>query len=253
LDPVETAIGLSPEEDKNSSSNRHLLDPRVQSDNVPSGLDRIDQFSTPLDGAYTYDWDGSGVTVFILDSGIRTTHVEFEGRATCGFDFFNPNVTSPDRCRDVYSHGTHVAGIVAGRTDGVAKNANVVAVKVMDDNGDGSDSSVLAGMDYVLQQKQEHPDTPMVVNMSFLGALDSRFNKAVARLVNAGIVVVAAVGNYRKNACLFSPGSSRKVLTVGATMYNAKLQRDRATNFSNYGSCVDIYAYVCDGAPTMRV
>jgi serine protease len=124
---------------------------------VPSGLDRIDQFSTPLDGAYTYDWDGSGVTVFILDYGIRTTHVEFEGRATCGFDFFNQNVTSPDRCRDVYSHGTHVAGIVAGRTDGVAKNVNVVAVKVMDDSGDGSDSSVLAGMDYVLQQKKSIP------------------------------------------------------------------------------------------------
>jgi serine protease len=209
---------------------------------VPFGLDRIDQRSRPLDGRYRSIYDGTGVTVFVLDTGIRRTHTEFqqtERSVTCGFDFFNTNTSSPDRCIDMYTHGTHVAGIVGGQTSGVAKNVNLVAVKGLDNKGEGSDASLQAGIDYILGQKRAKPSTPMVVNMSFLGPLSLSDNAAVAQLTRAGVVVVAAAGNDNTNACLFSPGSSRHAITVGATESN-----DRIAPFSNYGLCVDLYAYV---------
>jgi subtilisin family serine protease len=139
----------------------------------------------------------------------------------------------------MYTHGTHVAGIVGGQTSGVAKNVNLVSVKGLGNDGVGSDASLLAGMDYILGQKRAQPSTPMVVNMSFLGPLSLSDNAAVAQLTRAGIVVVVAAGNGNTNACLFSPGSSRHAITVGATESN-----DRIARFSNYGLCVDLYAYV---------
>jgi subtilisin family serine protease len=130
---------------------------------VPFGLDRIDQRSRPLDGRYRFTRDGTGVTVFLLDTGIRHTHKEFQqsGRSvTCGFDFFNANTSSPESCLDAFNHGTHVAGIVGGQTSGVAKNVNLVAVKSLDDDGVGSDASLLAGIDYILGQKLAQPSHP---------------------------------------------------------------------------------------------
>ena len=208
---------------------------------VPRGLDRIDQASLPLDGQYKYRLDGTGVTVFVLDSGIRSTHVEFEGRApTCALDFYKED------CLDSSSHGTHVAGIIGGKRSGVAKNVTLVAVRVFGSDGGAPASTTTAGMDYILGQKKANPDTPMVVNMSFggVGVFLGSTSRAVTSLVDAGIVVVAAAGNEDQNACLFSPASALKAIAVGASTYDSTFKKDRRAEFSNYGPCVDIFAYV---------
>jgi subtilisin family serine protease len=195
--------------------------------NATWGIDRIDQANLPLNGAYTYNTTGQGVTTYIIDTGIRTDHVEFGARAQRGFDAFGGN------SEDCNGHGTHVAGTVGGSVYGVAKNVSLVAVRVLDCNGSGSFSGVIAGMDWVAA----NANGPSVANMSLGGGPSSTVNNAVNRLYIAGVAVVVAAGNSNTNACNSSPSSAPNAYTVGSTTSN-----DSRSSFSNYGDCVDIFA-----------
>lgn len=219
---------------------------------VPRGLDRIDQKSLPPDGKYNSKWDGTGVTIFIMDTGVRLSHTEFRAsdptvpgkpdlsrpsRARCGLDFFGTN------CNDEWNHGTHVAATAAGRTAGLARNASIVAIKTFDRFGKTSLANLLAGLDYILGEKKAGPkNTPMVTNMSLAGFFTLSLNCAVARLVRAGIVMVVSAGNGGRNAIWYSPASTRLAITVGAS--EDKSGQDSRATFSNFGLLVDIFAYV---------
>lgn len=159
--------------------------------------------------------------------------MDFEGRVTCGLSVF----PDEDPCRDGFGHGTHVAGIVGGSTYGVAKEVELVSVQVLNDQGEGSLSGMLLGLEYVLDQKLASPETPMIVNFSVSGRHHPLLDEAVEQAVQAGIPVIAAAGNHNKSACQYSPGSSEYAITVGAIN-----QRDAVLGFSNYGECVDILA-----------
>lgn len=200
---------------------------------APWGLDRIDQPSLPLDGLYHYPGDGSGTSVYIVDTGINLTHAEFGGRAVTGTDFVTPGGTAVD-CQ---GHGTHVAGIVGGASYGVAKNVRLVAVRVLDCSGSGSGSNVIAALDWVAQQKAASPATPMVVNMSLGGSAAAVIDSAVQRTVAAGVTVVVAAGNSGADACGTSPARAPGAIAVGATDSG-----DGYANFSNYGTCVALAA-----------
>jgi subtilisin family serine protease len=193
------------------------------------GLDRIDQHELPLNSTYGYDTDGTGVTVYIIDTGIRTTHSEFAGRASGGFSA----ITDGNGTNDCNGHGTHVSGTVAGTTYGVAKKASLVAVRVLGCNGSGSTSGVIAGIDWVTQNHGPNA----VANMSLGGGLSSALNTAVANAVASGVTFAVAAGNDNRNACNYSPASAPSAITVGATSSN-----DARASFSNYGTCVDINA-----------
>jgi len=193
------------------------------------GIDRIDQSTPTLDNSYTYNNDGSGVTVYIIDTGIRFDHTDFGGRASTGID----EVTSGGTAADCNGHGTHVSGTVAGATYGVAKNANLVAVRVLNCAGSGTTSGVIAGIDWVTANKI----TPAAANMSLGGGFSTTLNQAVARAVASGVTFAVAAGNSTANACNSSPSSEPSAITVGATDIN-----DGFAYFSNFGSCVDINA-----------
>jgi subtilisin family serine protease len=192
----------------------------------PWGLDRVDQRVRPLDQKYVDDSDGSGVNVYVLDSGIRTTHSEFEGRAKNAY-------TALDNAEDCNGHGTHVSGIIGGKTYGVAKNVTLWSVKVLDCHGIGTTSTILAGISWIRQNHKK----PAVVSMSFEGDESDFLGDFVRALVFEGITVVVAAGNDNDDACNYSPSSIEEVLTVGAINQN-----DARAPFSNYGSCVDLFA-----------
>ena len=210
----------------------HISGSGVES-SAPWGLDRIDQAQLPLDGLYHYGNDGTGTSVYIVDTGINFAHVEFGGRAVTGRDFVTTNGTAAD----CHGHGTHVAGTVGGATYGVAKNVRLIAARVLDCSGSGSESGVIAALDWVAQQKGSAPATPMVVNMSLGGDAADALDSAVARTVAAGVTVVVAAGNSAADACTASPARAASAITVGATDAS-----DSFASFSNYGSCVDISA-----------
>ena len=198
--------------------------------NPPSwGLDRIDQRDLPLSSSYTYQNEGQGVSIYIIDTGIRFNHQEFGSRAYSGYDF----VDNDNDASDCDGHGTHVAGTAAGETVGVAKKATLYAVRVLDCNGSGTYSGVIAGIDWVTQNHV----SPAVANMSLGGGYSSSVNTAVNNSVAAGVVYAVAAGNSNRNACNFSPASAANAITVGATESN-----DKRASYSNYGSCVDIFA-----------
>jgi len=194
------------------------------------GLDRIDQRDLPLDTTYNHDATGTGVDAYIVDSGIRITHQEFGGRASSGFDFVN-NDNNADDCN---GHGTHVAGTVGGTTFGVAKNVNLIAVRVLDCAGSGSSAGLLSGIDFVTQNHTG----PTVANMSlgFNGVVQS-IDDAVTASIAAGVSYALAAGNSNVDACGSSPGRTPNAITVGSTTMT-----DARSSFSNFGTCVDIFA-----------
>lgn len=198
---------------------------------VTWGLDRVDQRTLPLSNSYSYSADGTGVTVYIIDTGINFTHVDFEGRASKGRDYIAPGGTGTGA--DCNGHGTHVSGTVAGKTYGIAKKAKLVAVRVLDCAGSGWTSGVIAGIDWVTANKV----LPAVANMSLGGGKSLAMNAAVKRSSDAGITYAVAAGNNSADACNSSPSSEPSAITVGATDRN-----DTFASFSNRGTCVDLSA-----------
>lgn len=200
---------------------------------VPSwGLDRIDQEGLPLDDSYTYGNSGTGVTAYIVDTGILTTHEDFGGRAVSGTD----TVDGDDDATDCAGHGTHVAGTVGGSAYGVAKDVSLVAVRVLDCSGSGTYDGVIAGIDWVTADHAA--GEPAVANMSLGGGFSQAVNDAVSAAVADGVTFALAAGNdYAADACDGSPGSTPEALTVGATE-----DTDARASYSNIGTCVDIFA-----------
>ncbi|WHM36828.1 S8 family peptidase [Streptomyces sp. BPTC-684] len=199
--------------------------------NPPSwGLDRIDQKALPLDKSYTYpDSAGSGVTAYVIDTGVRITHTDFGGRASYGYDAIDNDNTA----QDGHGHGTHVAANVAGTSYGVAKKAKIVAVRVLNNSGSGTTDQVVAGIDWVTQ----HAVKPAVANMSLGGGVDSVLDQAVKNSIASGVTYAVAAGNDNQNASNHSPARVPEAITVGATT-----STDARSSFSNYGSLLDLFA-----------
>jgi subtilisin family serine protease len=197
---------------------------------APWGLDRIDQRSRSLSGTYTYARTGLGVAAYIIDTGIRTSHNDFTGRARSGYDAIDGGTAN-----DCNGHGTHVASTVGGARYGVAKRATLIGVRVLGCSGSGSTSGVIAGMDWVVAHHQA--GKPAVVNMSLGGSTSTALDSAVARLTADGVTVVVAAGNSSTSASNNSPARAPSAITVAASDRN-----DAFASFSNYGSAVDIIA-----------
>lgn len=214
----------------------------VETSETPAswGLDRIDQH-TALTGtdqsnnSYSYTNTGSGVTAYVIDTGIQFGNVDFEGRAVSGYDAVDGG--SADDCN---GHGTHVSGTIGGKTYGVAKGVHLVAVRVLDCNGSGSTSGVIAGINWVTEAHVA--GAPAVANMSLGGGASTALDNAVATSIADGVTYSVAAGNGNtagvpQDACKTSPARVPAALTVGATD-----KTDAAASFSNYGSCLDLFA-----------
>jgi subtilisin family serine protease len=199
------------------------------------GLDRIDQRALPLSGTYTYNAIGSGVTAYIIDTGIRFSHTDFGGRAVSGFDAVDGG--SADDCN---GHGTHVSGTVGGSTYGVAKSVKLVAVRVLNCSGSGTTSGVIAGIDWVTGDHAA--GAPAVANMSLGGGASTALDTAVQNSIADGVSYAVAAGNGNQggraqDACKYSPARVPEAMTIGATD-----NTDTKTSWSNYGNCVDWFA-----------
>ena len=195
--------------------------------NPPWGLDRIDQRNLPLSATYTYNRTGAGVNAYIIDTGIQANHPQFGTRARSVYDALGGTGA------DCNGHGTHVAGTIGASTYGVAKAANLRGVRVLNCSGSGTWAQVISGMDWVTANHVK----PAVANMSLGGGLNSSVNSAATRMANAGVFTAVAAGNSSANACSFSPASASNVTTVAASD-----RTDLRASFSNYGSCVEVYA-----------
>ncbi|MEW2559505.1 S8 family peptidase [Streptomyces griseorubiginosus] len=206
----------------------HLADTTQSS--APWGLDRIDQAALPLSGTYTYpDSAGSGVTAYVIDTGVRITHSQISGRASYGYDAVDGDTTAADG----NGHGTHVATTIAGSTYGVAKKAKIVAVRVLDNAGSGTTAGVIAGIDWVT----DNHSGPSVANLSLGGGASSTLDTAVRNSVASGVTYAVAAGNSSANASSYSPARVTEAITVGATT-----STDARASYSNYGSVLDIFA-----------
>jgi subtilisin family serine protease len=194
----------------------------------PWGLDRIDQHNLPLSKTYTYNSNGAGVRIYIFDTGLQTNHEEFGGRAQNVFDY-----ESGRNGNDCNGHGTHVGGIAAGKTYGVAKGAYLRGVRVLGCDNRGLWSDLIAGINYVIG----HHIKPAVANISIGGPNSSAVNTAVANLINAGVFTAVSAGNNNADACDYSPASTRQAYTVAAST-----ETDFRAPFSNYGYCIDVFA-----------
>jgi aqualysin 1 len=197
--------------------------------NAPWGLDRVDQRSVPLNNAYSYANTGSGVHVYVIDTGIRTSHAEFGGRATADFD----SMYDGQNGNDCHGHGTHVAATIGGTSYGVAKNVRLHAIRVLACNGVGTVSTAVEGIDWVTANRI----SPAVANMSMGSAASPLMDFAVQGSIDAGVTYVVAAGNSAGDACQVSPARLGSAITVGASD-----QSDVRAPFSNFGSCVDLFA-----------
>ncbi|MEU4999634.1 S8 family peptidase [Streptomyces sp. NPDC021622] len=199
--------------------------------NPPSwGLDRIDQRDLPLDKSYTWpESAGQGVTAYVIDTGIRSTHTDFGGRASSGWDFIDNDATA----QDGNGHGTHVAATVAGGKYGVAKKANVVGVRVLDNAGSGTTAQVIAGIDWVTKNAKK----PAVANLSLGGSANVQLDAAVRNSIASGVTYTVAAGNDGLPAFLSSPARVKEAVTVGATDI-----KDARASFSNWGASLDLFA-----------
>lgn len=206
-----------------------IIQADVTQTNPPWGLDRIDETDLPRNGTYTYTTTGAGVNVYIIDTGIRRTHTQFGGRAFIGFDAIGDGRNTSD-CN---GHGTHVAGTVGGSTFGVAKDVRLFAVRVLNCSGSGTNSGVIAGVNWVTSN---HID-PAVANMSLGGGASSALDTAVRNSIAAGVTYAVAAGNSNTNAANSSPARVAEAITVGSSTIN-----DARSSFSNFGSVVDIFA-----------
>ncbi len=197
--------------------------------NATWGLDRIDQSNLPLDSFYSSTTDGSGVNAYIIDTGIQISHSDFGGRAKYGWDFVgNDSVAS-----DCNGHGTHIAGTIGSTTYGVAKNATLYAVRVIGCNGSGRTSSIIAGVDWVAQNAV----LPAVANMSLGGGASRALDNSVRNAINSGITFAVAAGNSNSDACIGSPNRVAEALTVASSTAS-----DARSSFSDWGTCVDLFA-----------
>ncbi|MEI5097899.1 S8 family serine peptidase [Streptomyces sp. PmtG] len=204
---------------------------KATQDNPPSwGLDRVDQPDTAGDKKYTYpDKAGEGATAYVIDTGVRVSHKDFGGRAVSGFDA----VDNDGNADDGNGHGTHVAGTIAGAAHGVAKKAKIVAVRVLDDNGSGTTEQVVAGIDWVTKNHQG----PSVANMSLGGGADEALDEAVRKSIASGVTYAVAAGNESSDAGQGSPARVKEAITVASSTKD-----DQQSDFSNFGSVVDLYA-----------
>lgn len=220
---------------------RLLADPRVEyveedgiahasavQNGATWGLDRVDQRTLPLNGAYSYSSGASNVHAYIVDTGIRASHSDFGGRVSGGANFINDNWGTGD-CA---GHGTHVAGTVGGATWGVAKSVRLHPIRVLGCDGSGSWSGIIAGLDWVARYHVK----PAVANLSLGGGVSQSVDDAVNRLNASGVTVLVAAGNDNSNACNFSPARAAGAITVGSTT-----STDARSSFSNYGSCVNLF------------
>lgn len=197
--------------------------------NATWGLDRVDQRDRPLNGTYIYSTTATNVRVYVIDSGIRASHNDFGGRVLAGASAISDG-RGTDDCN---GHGTHVAGTIGGATWGVAKGVRLVPVRVFGCTGGSANSTIIAGIDWVAANAVR----PAVANMSLGGGVSAATDTATNNLINRGVTVVVAAGNNNQNACNFSPARVANAITVGSTASN-----DTRSSFSNFGSCVNIFA-----------
>lgn len=223
------------------SVNRLLRDPRVAyveedgmayldgtQTSAPWGLDRADQRDLPLNGSYVYDYVGSAVRAYVIDSGIRASHQDFGGRVSGGYTAIGDG----NGTNDCNGHGTHVAGTIGGATHGIAKGVKLVPVRVFGCTGGSANSTIIAGIDWVTKNRV----LPAVANMSLGGGASSATDTATSNLNNSGVTVVVAAGNDNADACNYSPARVGVAITVGSTT-----STDARSSFSNYGTCVKIF------------
>jgi len=198
------------------------------------GIDRVDQAGLPLSTTYSYYVSaGTGVTAYVIDTGILITHNEFQGRAVWGYNAVGDGVNS-----DGNGHGTHVAGTIGGLTYGLAKKVTLIAVKVLNSSGSGTLAGVVDGINWCTKHHTDRGrDARSVANMSLGGGATASLDDAVAASTAAGVIHVVAAGNDNQNACNYSPARAPSALTVGATT-----NTDNRASFSNIGTCVDLFA-----------
>ena len=223
------AIALSQDSRVKFVEEDSIMEALATQTNPPWGLDRIGQRNLPLNQTYSYTTNGTGVNVYIIDTGIRRTHQQFAGRAFVGFDAIGDGQNT----NDCNGHGTHVSGTVGGSTFGVAKNVHLFAVRVLNCNGSGTTSGVITGVDWVTTNHI----SPAVANMSLGGGASTALDNAVINSINSGVTYAIAAGNSNTNAANSSPARVGAAITVGATT-----RTDARSSFSNFGSVVDIFA-----------
>lgn len=204
------------------------------------GLDRVDERFTPLDNKYDYGHDGSGVTVYVLDTGIRTTHNEFGGRASEGTDSISTTNTFPDCPGN--PHGTYISSLIGGEKWGVAKGVDLVLMRAIGCNGVTTTNWLVSALNDVVALKQANPSQPMIANLSLtMEGRETTLDSAIAQATSAGVVVVSSTGDTDQDSCNFSPGRASESITVGASEKSGD-RWETNNRSSDWGTCIDLFA-----------